>query len=196
MLNVPPKLLPPGPKDGPVGFQSNVFGLGSPKRDLNHGFLITSYGLETCHKSDMIAFLRVPSGNTVPVQLFRCFSVSSRQLQPSSISRLTVFGAGTMGTGISQVALQTGVNVVICDPNAKALEWVFLFHAGLDGFPAVCYVADFAFHRRKAQAFILQQISENSSDRAGSLSTSTDMYIYPFHIRFHAPFCIHSFDVW
>ncbi|CAD6581418.1 MAG: hypothetical protein TREMPRED_003003, partial [Tremellales sp. Tagirdzhanova-0007] len=96
----------------------------------------------------MICVHGVSRRSATPLQLSRCFSLSARRFQASPITRLTVFGAGTMGTGISQVALQKGVDVVLCDPNVKALE--------------------------KAQAFIRQQLSENSSDRADSLSTSTN----------------------
>lgn len=40
------------------------------------------------------------------------------------VKTLTVFGAGSMGSGIVQVAAQAGIKVTMADVNEKALEWV------------------------------------------------------------------------
>lgn len=40
------------------------------------------------------------------------------------VKRMTVFGAGLMGSGIVQIAAQAGIRVTMVDTNEKALEWV------------------------------------------------------------------------
>lgn len=41
---------------------------------------------------------------------------------PRDVQRITVFGAGLMGSGIVQVAAQAGYKVTMVDTNEKALE--------------------------------------------------------------------------
>ncbi len=52
----------------------------------------------------------------------RYLSSSLRRFAPSEVSRLTICGAGTMGTGIAHVALDAGLKVTMYDVNPKALE--------------------------------------------------------------------------
>lgn len=41
---------------------------------------------------------------------------------PLTFSKVTVFGAGTMGAGIAQVCAAAGINVTICDPSPEAIK--------------------------------------------------------------------------
>lgn len=50
--------------------------------------------------------------------------LSTAAAGPKRVQRMTVFGAGLMGSGIVQVAAQAGIRVTMVDTNDKALEYV------------------------------------------------------------------------
>jgi 3-hydroxyacyl-CoA dehydrogenase len=67
----------------------------------------------------------------------RCFSQS---FPPQQIKHVTVIGAGLMGSGIAQVAAQSGLQVTMVDAQDKALEKgkFFLFSYDMYIISSIC----------------------------------------------------------